>query len=569
MKQPDPRWRPPRQAVILAALLVGAVVFVYRGIGSFDFVNLDDPDYVTQNRTVQGGLSWNGVRWAFTSFHAANWHPLTWLSHMADASLFGMDAGPQHLVSLGLHAASTLLLFQLLRELTGSFWRCAAVAALFAVHPVQVESVAWIAERKTVLAALLGLLTVLAYLRHLARPERRLLPWVVVLFATGLLAKPMLIILPLILLLLDWWPLGRFGRPGIAPGATRALILEKAPLFALALLSGIVTVAAQSRVGAIASLQAFPLTVRIGNALLSTTAYLGDLFLPRGLTAFYPHPSDNLSWAHAGLAALALAGVTVIVLRVRRAAPYAAFGWLWYLVTLLPVLGIVQVGSQARADRYLYLPLIGIFLAVVWGASDLARRRPRARALLALSIVAASLLLALTAQRQTGFWRNSETLWKHALAVHPTSETALYQLSEYYKDRGRFLDQAGLLRELLRSNPRHERALNNLGIARYQLGEKPESLLPDYQALLARHPKNAKALQNYGYFLIETGRHAEAITALERAIAVDPAYCTAINNLGRAYLAAGDRPQAKRFFERAASCDPREPKYRANLELAR
>jgi len=557
------------RAVPVTALLLCAVLFIYRQTGGFDFVNLDDPDYVTRNRAVHDGLSWSGAWWALTSFHAANWHPLTWLSHMTDARLFGMDAGAHHLMSLGLHAAATLVLFELLRALTGSFWRCAAVAALFAVHPVQVESVAWIAERKTVLAGLLGLLTVRAYLGHVARPAARSFPGVVVLFALGLLAKPMLVILPLLLLLLDWWPLGRFGRHGITPREARSPVVEKLPLLALALLSGIVTIAAQSEVGAIASLRAFSPPVRLGNALLSFSAYLGDLVLPLGLTVFYPHPSAGLPWGRAGLAALALAVITFMALRSRRGAPAFTFGWLWYLLTLLPVIGILQVGSQARADRYLYLPLVGIFLAVVWAGADLVRRRPRSSAPVALVLATAVVLLALLAHRQAGYWRNSRTLWEHALRVDPKSETALYQLSEYYRDRGQVPEQAGLLRELVQLNAKHERALNNLGIARYRLGEKPEALLTDYEALLAINPNNVKALQNYGYLLIEAGRYAEAIQPLRLAVAAEPAYCTAINNLGRAYLEAGDRPQARDFFARAAACDPRQRKFRANLELAR
>ena len=255
-------------------------------------------------------------------------------------------------------------------------------------------------------------------------------------------------------------------------------------------------------------------------------------------------------------------------LRARRGSPYVAFGWLWYLITLLPVIGIIQVGGQARADRYLYLPLVGIFLAVVWGAAEFARRRPRLVAPLALAIAAAVVLYALAAQRQAGYWQNSRTLWEHALAVDPQAETALYQLSEYYRDRGRIQEQADHLRRLVQLNPRHELALNNLGIARYRLGERPGNLLADYQALLALRPNNVKALQNYGYLLIEVGRYPEAIEQLQLAVAADPDYCTAINNLGRAHLAAGDKPQARHFFERAAACDPHQQKFRANLDLA-
>jgi Tfp pilus assembly protein PilF len=431
-----------------------------------------------------------------------------------------------------------------------------------------VESVAWIAERKTVLSALLGLLAVRAYIGHVANPGVRSFAGVVVLFACGLLAKPMLVILPFLLLLLDWWPLGRWSRAASATGAIRAVVVEKAPLFALALLSGGITIAAQSKVGGVASLQAFPLVVRLGNACLSCTTYLGDIFLPRGLTVFYPHPAANLPWGRVALAALTLIAVTWFALRTRRGSPYVAFGWLWYLITLLPVIGIIQVGGQARADRYLYLPLVGIFLAVVWGAAEFARRRPRLVAPLALAIAAAVALYALAANRQAGYWQNSRTLWEHALAVDPQSETALYQLSEYYRDRGRIQEQADHLRRLVQLNPRHELALNNLGIARYRLGELPGNLLADYQALLALRPNNVKALQNYGYLLIEVGRYPEAIEQLQLAVAADPDYCTAINNLGRAHLAAGDKPQARRFFERAAACDPHQQKFRANLDLA-
>ena len=373
------------------------------------------------------------------------------------------------------------MLFQLLRALTGSFWRCAAVAALFAVHPVQVESVAWVAERKTVLAALLGLLASRAYLRHVARPAARSLRRGGPVLPSGCSPSRCWSSCPLLLLLLDWWPLGRFGRRGAAPGEARRPVVEKAPLFALALLSGVVTIAAQSRVGAVASLQVFPLPVRLGNALLSCVAYLGDLFLPRDLTVFYPHPAENLPWGRVGLAALALAAVTFAALRARRAAPYATFGWLWYLVALLPVIGIIQVG-QPGARRPLPLPPAGRHLP----GRRLGRRRPRA-AIAALQGPGGARDRGGRRSARPGrppaggYWRDSGTLWEHALAVDPESETALYQLSEHYRDLGRFPDQAALLRRLVQLNPRHERALNNLGIARYQLGEKPEALLADYR----------------------------------------------------------------------------------------
>jgi tetratricopeptide (TPR) repeat protein len=560
----DPR---RARAVLIAALVAGAAAFVYRDVGGFAFVNLDDPDYVSRNPAVLGGLSWRGLAWALTSFHAANWHPLTWLSHMADASLFGADAGAHHLVSLGLHAAVAVALFWLLCSLTGARWRSAAAAALFAVHPVQVEAVAWVAERKTLLAALLGLLAVRAYVAHVARPGWRSSARVALLLALGLLAKPMLVVLPPLLLLLDWWPLGRGGGPGGAAARARALLAEKAPLFALALLSGVITIAAQSRVGAVASLETFPLPLRLANALASCAAYLGALALPTGLSVFYPHPAAALPWGRVAGAAALLCAVSLATLRLRRVAPALLFGWLWYLIALLPVLGLLQVGGQARADRYLYLPLIGVCVALVWGAASLARSRPRALA--ALALAAALALLASAAHRQAGYWRTSRTLWEHALAVDPTSERALYQLSEYEKELGRLPEQIALLRRLVALSPRHERARNNLIVARRQAGEPPQALLEACRELLAINPRNVKALQNYGYLLLEAGRPGEAVEQLQRAVDAEPGYCAAINNLGRAHLALGDKPKAQALFARAAACDPDETKYKQNLELAR
>jgi tetratricopeptide (TPR) repeat protein len=353
--------------VALLALTAGAM-----GVGCWNgFTNYDDTDYVTTNQEVRAGLSAAGLRWAFTSFHAANWHPLTWLSLQLDATLFGPEAAwGYHLTNLLLHAANVLLLFLTLRRMTGAVWRGAAVAALFAVHPAHVESVAWIAERKDVLSGFFWMLTLLVYAWYAERPGWRRYLVVLAAFALGLMAKPMVVTLPCVLLLLDYWPLRRLA--GLRPAAK--LVLEKLPLFALTATACVVTMAAQK--DAMSSLERLPLSERLMNTAAAYAAYLGELFWPTKLAVLYPHPHGGLTQAEAGRAVVVLAAVTALALLAWRSYPYLIVGWLWFLGTLVPVIGLVQVGAQSMADRYTYLPYVGLFLALVWGAADLAARRP-------------------------------------------------------------------------------------------------------------------------------------------------------------------------------------------------
>jgi hypothetical protein len=423
-----------RRAVVLALLLAAATAALLWPAGGFAFLNYDDNQYLTLNPRVTPGLTLDGAAWAFTSVgYAFNWHPLTWLSHMADVSLFGLDPRGHHLVNVLLHAANAALLFALLRALTGALWAPALVAALFAAHPLHVESVAWVSERKDLLSTLLGLATLAAYLRHLRRPGRWSLLPALAAFVLGLLAKPMLVGLPLLMLVLDFWPLGRLR----GPRARR--LLEKLPFLALAAAAAGVTYVAQLRGGALKGLQEVGLPVRAANALVAYVWYAAKALWPAGLTIFYPYPdpAGEGFWWRALAAALGLGLVTAAALRLARRAPYVLAGWLWYVATLLPVVGLVQAGLQAVADRYTYLPLAGLFLAAAWGGAAAAPRRRRAAALAPVACALALAAFAGAARAQLGVWRDSVALFEHALAVTQDNFVAELNLSAALREQGR------------------------------------------------------------------------------------------------------------------------------------
>jgi protein O-mannosyl-transferase len=448
----------PRAGLLAAVLLVGATVLAYEPIRDNGFV-FDDEDYVTQNSHVQAGLNGSDVAWAFTTGFASNWHPLTWLSLQLDNQFFGMQPSAYHRTNLLLHVANVLLLLVVLRKMTGAFWRSAFVAGLFALHPLHVESVAWVAERKDVLSTLFGLLALLAYTGYVKRPKWSRYFLVVLAFILSLLAKPMLVTLPFVLLLLDYWPLGRgvLIREGEAPAEPLAkarqeprppesghwprgrfrqpagtaavqlsrLVWEKVPLLLLAAASCAITWYVQQQGNSVQVLAQMPLSARVGNALVSYAVYLRKMFWPADLAAYYPHPGTALPAVHVAAAALFLTAVTAGVLWLRRKAPYLAVGWFWYLGTLVPVIGLVQVGMQSMADRYTYVPLIGIFLMIAWGASDLAARGQfQAQTLWAGVAVLLLFGWSLLTWLQVHHWRNGVTLWAQALAVAPDNPVA-------------------------------------------------------------------------------------------------------------------------------------------------
>jgi len=559
--------------VSICVVLVLSVFAAFQGLLSAGFLKYDDPLYVTENAHVQKGLSGESVVWAFTSTDATNWHPLTWLSHMLDVRLFGSNAGMHHLTSILLHALNAVLLFLLLFRMTGALWRSAFVAAVFALHPLHVESVAWIAERKDVLSTLFWLLTTGAWLAYVKSKKAVPYTGMLVFFALGLMAKPMLVTLPFTLLLLDYWPLQRLAFPLKGHAAEiRRLVWEKAPLFAMSAASCVITVIAQKTGGAVASLDQLPPSVRATNAARAYAAYLVKMVWPSSLAVYYPHPRSGLFTLSAAAAVLALAGATILVLRLGKKAPYLAFGWLWYLGTLVPVIGLVQVGKQAMADRYTYIPLIGIFIALAWGLAALANgSRPLRFAITAAALAVLSTLAILT-RVQAGFWSGDEALFTHALAVTSDNDLAHYQIGYIRLMQGHPDEAISHLTEALRINPRIAESHNTLAIALDRRGRKTEALEHFREAVrLQEGNPQAKtnlglALLKYGIDLVEQKHYGEAVSLFDQASTlpqrIPPNYLIqwglALSKLGR-YQEAADR------FQSVLALDPGSGQ--AHLEL--
>jgi tetratricopeptide (TPR) repeat protein len=513
----------------IGAALVVATLLVYCPCFDHPFVNFDDVGYVAENWHVRDGLSAGGVDWAFTTFDKANWHPLTWLSLQLDSTLYGgPKAGGFHLTNVLLHAANVLLLFLVLGRMTGAVGRSAVVAGLFALHPLHVESVAWVAERKDVLSTLFWILTLAAYLHYVRRPGVLRYLLVVLAFALGLLAKPMLVTLPCVLLLLDWWPLGRLTGPvpaaqtaGASPAArpttVRRLLLEKLPLFALALASCAVTLLAQSRGEAVKSFEAFPPGARAANALLAYVGYLGKTFWPARLAVFYPHPGASVSVAAALGAGVLLVIITALVLGPGRRRPYLAVGWLWYVGTLVPVIGLVQVGIQGMADRYTYVPLIGVFLMLTWGAADLAAACRLPRLALAGAAAVALSACAVLSWVQVGYWSSPQSLWEHALEVTEPNVVALSNLAECYRDQGRFEAARRAYERAVAVDPGQPHPHRYLGDALAKLGRWEEAA-DEYRTAVRLDPDLFVAHYNLGMVLAGLGQWEEAVREYREAL---------------------------------------------------
>ncbi len=621
-----------RRDWLAAAVLAGLAFAALAPALACDFVNFDDFTYVIRNAQVKDGLSAAGVRWAFTTSRAANWHPLAWLSLQLDATLFGPGPLGFHLTNVLLHAANAALLFLALRALTGAFWRSAAVALLFAVHPLRVESVAWVSERKDVLSAAFGLLALAAYAGYARAPSLRRYLAVVAALLLSLLAKPMLVTLPCLLLVLDWWPLRRAREPR----DWGRLAAEKLPLFALAAASSAVTVRAQAAEGAVMALEKLPLDARVGNAAVSYAVYLGKTVWPVNLAVLYPHPGGLPAWQVAA-AALLLAALTAGAVALRRRAPYLLAGWLWYLGTLVPVIGLVQVGVQAYADRYTYFPQVGLLLAACWGAADLAGAR--ARAALVTAGVVAWILAGLT-WGQLGAWRDSLTLWRHAVRVAGESATGLSNLGEtleelksfkeaeaYYRgavrldpesvqayinlgnnllkqDPPRYDDAARVFEELCRVKPDSAEGHTNLGQV-YRKQTKLDEAAREFREVCRLAPEGflgfdnlgsveeergdfARAAEYYreslrlqkdspspatmaalGVALIRQGKEDEGIEQLRAAVGRDPAFAHGHALLGKALLKRGEVEEAARHFEAAARINRDDADVWLNLGVVR
>ena len=555
MQPPTSRGAPPRSSARLAAAAALALLtaLVFLPVLRFGFLVLDDRAYVLENPQVNQGLTPEGLRWAVTSAgYAANWHPLTWLSHQVDVSLFGLAPAGHHATSLLLHAVAAGVLFLALARLTGAAWRAWLVAALFALHPLRVESVAWIAERKDPLSGLLFLLTVALWVRHLRRPAPSRYGAVVAAFALALAAKPMVVTLPLVLLLLDWWPLGRIPRDGRRGAALCTLVVEKLPLLLLAAASAAPTLLAQRRGGAVVALFEHPLPARAANALVSVAAYLGSALWPTRLAIWYPLPDAGHPAGVVAGAALLVVAVTAIALWLRRRRPALIVGWCWYLVMLLPVSGLVQVGAQARADRYTYLPMIGVALALAWLAP--AVRAAGARLALAAVASCALLALGLATRAQLGHWRDDETLLRHALSVAGESWMVRNALGHALLRDGRDDDAADAFRAALTLSPDPETSVA-LGTALARQGRHTEALA-QYDAALRVAPLDRTARFNRGAALEALGRDAEAEREYREALGAGLAQAGSYGNLGNLLARQGRADEAAAAYRAGVGAFP-------------
>jgi len=521
------------------------------------FVNFDDNDYVVNNPVVARGLTGQGFVWAFTHFYASNWHPLTWLSHMLDCQMYGLEPGGHHLTSVVLHAGNAVMLFLALWRMTGALWRSAFVAAVFAVHPLRAESVAWVAERKDVLSGFFFMLTIWAYTsyaRHEKSPRRYGL--VALSFAMGLLCKPMLVTLPLVLLLLDYWPLQR-REP------LRRLALEKLPLLALSAASGVTTLLAQK--GALRSVESFPLHARLVAALLSYKVYLVQMIYPTRLAAFYPFPRNVPVWVGV-MAGVLLAVISAIAFTERRTRPWLLTGWVWYLVMLAPVAGIVQVGGQAHADRYTYLPQIGLYLAVTWLAAEFAAKWQAPPAALGGVMAAVIGILMVCSWRQTAFWQNDETLWTHALDCTTHNNVASVNLGHHFFKTGRLDEAIALYRASLEIDPDNAEYHNNLANALREKGRVDEAIV-EYEKAVQHDGAFAEAQFNLGKALLLRGKTEEATARFQKTVQLRPDFPPARISLGTALLQEGQADQAATQFRRVLELRPNDAGMHVDLGL--
>jgi tetratricopeptide (TPR) repeat protein len=558
-------------AAVCLALALGTLI-LYWPVTRDDFTNFDDGAYITENPHVHAGLTWAGVVWAFKSGYADNWHPLTWISHMLDCNLYGLNPSGHHLTNLLFHIANTLLLFLLLNQLTGALWRSAFVAALFAWHPLHVESVAWVAERKDVLSAFFWMLALMSY-THYAQarsrvegrrssvgnagsvPDSRLstLNYFLALFffACGLMSKPMVVTLPLVLLLLDFWPLQRFN-----PSMFQRLLLEKIPFFALALAGSIVTYLVQKTGGAVSD---YPLSLRAANVLWAYVRYISKIFWPVDLAVLYPFPSCGLVGL-AVVAALLLAMCSIAFILLARRRPYFFVGWFWFLGMLVPAIGLVQVGPASMADRYTYLPSIGLFILVVWGLSDLFSSKPRLQKIPALAgIIALAGCLAVTSI-QIKYWRNSITLFSHAYMVTTDNCVACAYLGQALDEVGMENQALTFCAEAVRLNPNYPVGQFFLGMVLWKKGE-PDEAFGHINFAAQAAPRDPVIQYNFGKFLLEHGLPEKAATRFAAALIDDPNFGDAHNGLGKVFFKQGKCRQATGQLSQAVALEPDNPQF--------
>ena len=497
-----------------------------------DFINYDDPRYVYENTKITGGLSISGIAWAFTHIHSLNWHPLTTISHMIDCQLYGSKAGWHHFTNVLLHTLAAMLLFLALQQMTGAVWRSAFVAAVFAIHPLRVESVAWIAERKDVLSGVFFMLTLLAYMYYVRLPQIRGHLLVVFLFACGLMCKPMLVTLPFVLLLLDYWPLDRIK------GQLWKRVAEKIPLIALSAVSSVITFLVQK--GAVGRTEELPILERINNAVVSYVLYIWQMLWPVNLAVFYPHPENRLPLWEIVSCFLLLICITVTAIALRKQRPYLLTGWLWYLGMLVPVIGLVQVGWQGRADRYTYLPQIGLYIAATWTVTDLTALYRHQRATLSTAAIVVIAALSCCAWVHTSYWRDSETLFRHALAVTTNNDVAENNLGIVFLGQGKLDEAISLLQSATDLRPDNSPAHENLAKALLQKGQVADALV-HYRKLFELQPDNMEVHNIVGTVLVQQGRVQEGVEEWQKVLSVEPDNGNATSNLAWVFATSPDQ----------------------------
>jgi Tfp pilus assembly protein PilF len=535
-----------KNSSVFICLILAIITFaVYYQVCTYDFVNYDDNFYVYENPNVKSGLNLDTVKWAFNIGYASNWHPLTWLSHILDWQLFGSNAGGHHITNLIFHIANTLLLFIVLKQMTNALWQSAFVAALFALHPLHVESVAWISERKDVLSTFFLFLTMWAYLKYVGKPKIWRYLLIVFLFALGLMAKPMLVTLPFLLLLLDYWPLERFGKQKIL-----YLILEKVPLFVLSAASSVITFFAQQKGGSVMPLDKIGLNIRIYNTFISYVEYIRKMFWPSRLAMFYPHPNENISVLYAVISAAVLLIITILIIRSAKRHKYLFAGWFWYLGILLPVIGLVQVGDMALADRYSYISLTGLFIIISWGLPKRLKNWPPRKMLLWVSAMCVLSAFAACSFYQQQHWKNTMTLCENALRVTRNNYKAHFCLAMYMVRQDRYDEAAVECRKYLQIKPDNPEAINLLGVALIRQGRYDEAL--DYfNKALQIAPNYAIVHDNIGRVMVVQGRYEESVPHLAEAVRLDPDFPSTHHILGQVLVKIGKADQAVGHFEEA------------------
>jgi len=539
--------------ILICFFLVVATLAVYFQVKSHEFVNFDDELYITKNLHLQSGLTYEGIVWSFTATRAGNWHPITWLSHMLDVQLYGMDPGRHHMTNVFFHILNTLLLFFIFKRMTGNIWKSGFIAALFSLHPLHVESVAWAAERKDVLSAFFWMLTMLYYIRYVESPGAKRYLIFFLFYVLGLMAKPMLVTLPFVFLLLDYWPLGRI-HAGISliPSFFR-LILEKIPLFILAAISSVVTFLVQQKGRAVETLDMIPLIDRFTNALVSYVSYIGKMIWPQNLVVFYPHPGKLPIWQVTG-ACLLLISIFLLIIKLRQK-PWHTVGWLWFFGTLVPVIGLVQVGGQAMADRYTYIPLIGLFVVISWGVPELLGRWRYRDAVLAISAgIVISAFVAIS-YRQVQYWKNSITILKHTINHTDNNWFAHNNLGHAFWVHGREEEAISQYLIVLRTYPYSEIAHNNLGAA-YISQRQYDKAVDHFSKALRINPDYADAHNNLAVVLASQGKFKKAIMHYSEALRIRPDYANAHNKLGEIYMKQGKTADAIKHFSAALRINP-------------